>query len=75
MHILIRYARKVNLTFWVRISTRDSASLVPGRNSDSSGEISRTYMVTHDGLLYSVREANPFVLKVDPFEKGSKMKF
>ena len=28
-------------------------SLVPGRNSDPLGEISLSYMDTHDGLLYS----------------------
>ena len=33
--------------------TRDSASLIPGSKSDPSGEISLTYMGTHDGLLYS----------------------
>ena len=49
--ILIRYAKKENLTFRVGISTRDSASLVPGRNSDPSGEISLPYVDTHDGLL------------------------
>ena len=26
---------------------------VPGRNSDPSGEISLSYMDTHDGLLWS----------------------
>ena len=35
----------------VGIPTMDSASLVPGRNSDPSGEISLSYMNTHDGLL------------------------
>ena len=43
---------QVNLTLGVGISTRDSASLVPGRNSDPEGEISLSYMDTHDGLLY-----------------------
>ena len=31
--------------------TRDFASLVPGSNSDPSGEISLSYMGTHGGLL------------------------
>ena len=37
----------------VGISTRDSASLVPERNSDPSGKISLSYIDTHDELLYS----------------------
>ena len=44
---------QVNLTLGVGISTRDSASLVPGRNSDPEDEISLSYMDAHDGLLYS----------------------
>ena len=40
------------ITLGVGLSTRDSASLVPGRNSDPSGEISLSYMDTHDGLLH-----------------------
>ena len=33
---------------------RDSASLVPGSNSDLLVEISLSYMGTHSGLLYSL---------------------
>ena len=43
-----------HLTLGVGILTRDSAILVPGRNSDPSGEVSLSYMDTHDGLLYSI---------------------
>ena len=50
-----------NLTRGIGISTRDSASLVPGRNSDPLGEIFLSYMDTHDGLLYSCK---PFSLLV-----------
>ena len=42
-----------HLTRRVGISTMDLASLVHGRNSDPSGEISLSCMDTHDGLLYS----------------------
>ena len=42
-----------NLTLGVGISTEDPASLVPGRNSEPSGEIFLSYMDDHDGLLYS----------------------
>ena len=41
----------VNLTLGGGISTRVSASFVHGRNFDLSGEISSSYIDTHDGLL------------------------
>ena len=50
-----------NLTLGVGNSTRESASLVPGRNSNPSGEISLSYMDTHDGLLYSYIRWEPIL--------------
>ena len=35
---------RVNLTLGIGISTRDSASLIPGRNTEPSGEIFLSYM-------------------------------
>ena len=44
---------KANLTLRVRISTRDLASLIPGRNYSRMHKISLSYMDTHNGLLLS----------------------
>ena len=42
--------------------TRDSASLVPGLNSDPSGEISLSYMGTHGRLLYPLSNSRDRLL-------------
>ena len=57
----------MNLTLQVGISTRDLASLVPGRDSDPSGEISLSYMDIHNGLLYSpiLKDSNDLKYTVD----------
>ena len=51
MHHEPVHGRYGNLTLGVGISTMDSASLVPGRDSDPSGKISLSYMDYYDRLL------------------------
>ena len=47
----INFTRATSSALVFNISLGTSASLVTGRNSNPSGEISLSYMDTHDGLL------------------------
>ena len=47
------HVEKENFSHGVRISTRDSTSLVQDRNFDPFSEISLSYIDTLDGFVYS----------------------